>query len=103
MTLTNTCSVVTINNERAEPFETKRGFRQGDSLYCNLFNLIMEHIVRAAGTSHNGTVFYKSIMPLAYADDVDIIGQSMREVSAAFAKFDKEARMLGLAVNEEKT
>ena len=41
-------------------------------------------------------------MLLAYADDVDIFGRSIREVEAAFAKFAEEARSIGLAVNESK-
>ena len=39
-------------------------------------------------------------MLLAYADDVDIIGRSDREVAVVFSKFDEEARSIGLAVNE---
>ena len=50
-----------------------------------------------------GTTFYKSVMPLAYAYDIDIIGRSKREVAAAFSKFAEEARNIGLAVNENKT
>ena len=46
----------------------------------------------AAGLRHTCTVFYKSILPLAYADDVDIIGRSICEVEAAFSKFAEEAR-----------
>ena len=42
-------------------------------------------------------------MLLAYADDVDIISRSKREVSAAFCKFVKEAQSMGLKVNEDKT
>ena len=42
-------------------------------------------------------------MPLTYADDVDIIGHNVREVSAAFSKFVEEANRLGLTVNDEKT
>ena len=42
-------------------------------------------------------------MPLAYADDVDIIGRGISEVAAAFSKFSEEARSIGLAVNESKT
>ena len=42
-------------------------------------------------------------MPLAYADDVDIVGRSICEIEAAFSKFDEEARGIGLAVNESKT
>jgi len=103
MTLRNAKCVVKVGNDLSEPFDAKRGFRQGDSLSCDFFNLLMEKIISAAGLKHNGTIFYKSVMPLAYADDVDIIGRSKREVSAAFSKFVEEAQSLGLAVNEDKT
>ena len=63
----------------------------------------MERIICAAGLTHSGTIFYKSIMPLAYADDVDIIGRSICEVKADFSKFAEEARRIGLAVNVSKT
>ena len=49
---------------------------------------------------HSGTIFYKIILPLEYADDVDIIGRSDSEVAVAFSKFAEEARSIGLAVNE---
>ena len=65
----------------------------GDSLSCDFFNILMDKIICAAGVS------YKSIMHLAYADDVDIIG----EVETAFSKFAEEARSISLAVNESKT
>ena len=42
-------------------------------------------------------------MPLAFADDVDIIGRSIFEVEAAFFKFAEEALSIGLAVNKSKT
>ena len=42
-------------------------------------------------------------MPLAYADDVDIIGRSICEVEAVFSKFAEEARSIGLSVNDSKT
>ena len=42
-------------------------------------------------------------MPLAYADDVDIIGRSICEVEPAISKFAEETRSIGLAINESKT
>ena len=63
----------------------------------------MEKMICAAGLRHTGTIFYKSIMPLAYADDVDIVGRSICKVEAAFSKFAEEARSIGVAVNEGKT
>ena len=62
----------------------------------------MERIICVAGLRHTDTRFYKSVMPMAYADDVGIIGRSVCEVEAAFSKFAEEARSIGLVVNESK-
>ena len=102
MTLKNAKYVVKLGNNLYEPFETKRGFRQADSLYRDFFNNLMERIIYAADLMHTGTIFYKSVMPLAYADDIDIIARSEREVAVAFSKFAEEAQSIGLAVNENK-
>ena len=55
------------------------------------------------GRHRNGTIFYKSVQLLAYADDIDIIGRTMRDVSAAFSAIELESAKMGLAVNEGKT
>ena len=41
-------------------------------------------------------------MLLAYADDIDIVGQTLREVTAVFEKVEKESAQVGLAVNGDK-
>lgn len=63
---------------------------------------MLESIVRAAELNRSGTIFYKSVQLLAYADDIDIIGLNNRAVSSAFSKLDKEAKRMGLVVNETK-
>ena len=103
MTLTDTSSAVLIGKDLTPPFDTKRGFRQGDSLSCDFFNLMLEKIIRASGVEIAGTIFYKSVMLLAYADDIDIIGINQRDVTAAFSSLEGESRRVGLAVNEGKT
>ena len=103
MTLQNTSCAVLIGKDLTTPFDTKRGFRQGDSLSCDFFNLMMERIIRAADLRNSGTIFYKSFMLLAYADDIDIIGLNRRAVTAAFSALEKESRRMGLVVNEDKT
>ena len=70
---------------------------------CLLFNLALEKVVRDAGIQTNGTVFYKSVQLLAYADDIDIIVRSQIAVKEAFLLLEKAARVMGLKVNEEKT
>ena len=103
MTMSNTTSSVKIGSEISEPFDTIRGFRQGDPLSCNLFNLIMEAVIRRAGVETSGTIFYKSVQLLAYADDIDIIGTSKRAVTAAFSTIERESAKVGLMVNQAKT
>ena len=103
MTLKNAKCVIKVGNKLFEPFNAKRDFRQGHSLSCDFFNNLMERIIYAAGIRHTGTIFYKRVMPQAYADDIDIIGGSECEVAVAFSKFAEEARNIDLVVNESNT
>ena len=103
MTLTDTKSAVKIGKNLREPLTTRRGLRQGDTLSCDLFNILMEVIMRKAAVNLDKTISSKSHMLLAYADDIDIIGRNLREVTAVFSKIEKESQKMGLAVNEDKT
>ncbi|CAD7006253.1 unnamed protein product [Ceratitis capitata] len=40
----------------SEPFDTKRGFRQGNSLSFDFFNLMLERIIRAAELNREGLI-----------------------------------------------
>ncbi|XP_030376840.1 uncharacterized protein LOC115634794 [Scaptodrosophila lebanonensis] len=91
MTLSNTRSSVKVGKDLSEPFDTVRGFRQGDALSCYLFNFLLESVVRKAGVHRGGTIFFKSVQLLAYADDIDIISRTRRGVTGAFAAIEKEA------------
>jgi hypothetical protein len=51
----------------------------------------------------NGTIFYKSVQLLAYADDIDIIARSPTTLKEAFLSLERAARVMGLKINEEKT
>ena len=102
MTLKIVQCVVKVGNNFSEPVDAKRGLRQADSLNCNFSNIFMQRINCASGLSHSGTIFYKSVMPLEYADDADIIGGSDCEVAVAFSMCAEEVRSIGLAANESK-
>lgn len=104
MTLSNTSSSVKVGNDLSEAFDTKRGFRQGDSLSCTLFNLLMESVIRKADVHRTGTILTnRCVQLLAYADDIDIIGRTKRDVTGAFGAIEKESAKVGLAVNAGKT
>ena len=48
-------------------------------------------------------LFSTSVQLLEYADDIDIIGSTMRAVTAAFSAIARESTKMGLALNEGKT
>jgi sorting nexin-29 len=56
----------------SEPINVKNGVRQGDALACLLFNIALEKVFSDAAVNIRGTIFYKSVQILAYADDTDI-------------------------------
>ena len=103
MTMEHTKSQVRIQSDLSGPITTKKGLRQGDSLACLLFNLALEKVIRNAGIQTNGTIFYKSVQLLAYADDIDIIARSQVALREAFISLERAAGEMGLKINEEKT
>ena len=102
MTLSNWCNSVKVRKVFSEPFDTVRGFRQADPLSCDLFNWRVCY-GRWVGVHRNGAIFYKSVQLLAYADDIDIIGRTMQNVTAAFSAIERASVKMWLAVNEGKT
>ena len=68
----------------SEPFYTMRGFRQGDALSHHLFNLFINSDQQKA-------------------DDIDIIGRTKKDVTAAFSAIKRKSTKMGLAVNKVKT
>ena len=65
------------------------GFRQDDLLSYDLFNFDMESV-------------QKCVQLLAYADNIDIIGCTEQDVTAAFSTVEREYIKMDLAVNEGK-
>ena len=85
--------------ELSEPITIERGFRKGDPFSCDLFNFVMENILRKVEC----TIFPKYVKLLAYTDDIDIIGRTKRDVTAAFSFIERKYSKMALAVNEGKT
>ena len=62
----------------------------------------MESVLRKAGVYRNGTIFRKNVQLLAYADDIDTIGRTKRDVTAPFSAIERKSTKMGLAVNGGK-
>ena len=102
MTLSNSSSSVKLGKDLSEPFDTVRSFRHADPLSCDLFNFLLDSMLWKEGVHRNGTIFYKILQLLAYADNIAIIGRMMRDVIAAFRAIERASVKMGLAVNEGK-
>ena len=63
----------------------------------------MESALRKTGEHRSGSIFQKSVQLLAYADDIDIIGCTKRDVTATFSAIGRESTKMELGVNEGKT
>ena len=77
ITLQKTTNQIQINGKLSESFETKSGLRQGDALSTLLFNLALEKIVRGIQVNPGGSIVNRSILYLAYADDLVLIARSL--------------------------
>ena len=75
---------VRVSRELAEPFESRRGLRQGGGLSCALFNIGLEGVVRKAGIDTSGSNFNKVVQLLAYANDIDIIARNPETVKDVY-------------------
>ena len=103
MTLADTKSAVRIAKKASKPFATTRGFRQGDALSCDLFNICLEIIVRRANIQTKSNIITKSTQLLGYADDIDIISRNIEDLASSYLGISDAAETMGLLVNINKT
>jgi sorting nexin-29 len=94
---------VRIGNDLPELLRTQNGPRQIDALSCALFNLALEKVIRQSGINTRGTIFYKSVQILAYADDTDVIGRNEKVAREAYIALKHAAEQMGLKINITKT
>ena len=102
-TMNNTQCRVKMQNRLSEPINVKNGVRQGDALACLLFNIALEKVIRDAAVNIRGTIFYKSVQILAYADNIDIIGRTHSAMNEVLTSLEKAAKDTNLFINQEKT
>jgi hypothetical protein len=102
-TMKNRQCQVKIQADLSDPLLTISGLRQGDSLACLQFSIALEKVIRDARIQTRGTIFYKSIKLLAYADDTDITGRFEHDIKKTFTALKTaEEDDMGLRVNQEK-
>ena len=101
----NTRGRIRVGGDLTEAFTIRTGLKQGCPLSCLLFNLVLEWAMRRTPTEQDAMRLSNDFEcdRLAYADDVDFMGEGYRARDRQMTTFRSAARRTGLEANEVKT
>ena len=96
---------VRVGGMFTETFDVETGLKQGCPLSCALFNMVLEWILRRTPAQGDPIRLNNdvSVDRLAYADDVDFLGELFIPRDRQLSTFRAESRRAGLEVKEQKT
>jgi hypothetical protein len=103
MSLTETYSKVRVGKNVSDRFPIGNGLKQGDALSPVLFNFALEYAIRRVQVNRDGLKLNGTHQLLAYADDVNILGRSIRNLKENAKALVAAAREIGLQVSADKT
>jgi beta-xylosidase len=75
--------------------------KQGDRLALLPFGLLLEYVIRKLQIDTRHTLEYKSMQ--GYADDINLMGRSLRSVEEISEALEMEGKEVGLKINKQKT
>jgi hypothetical protein len=93
-----------VNQTLSDEFEVITGLKQGDTLSPLLFNIALEKIIRNVKNNNLGTnIGATQINILGFADNLNLIGDSMEIVEQNINTLIEGAKLVGLKINQDKT
>jgi len=99
MILTETYSRVCMGKKLSDIFPIRNGLKQGDALSPLLFNFALDYAIRRVMVNQDGLKLNGKHQLLVYADDVDILGESVHTIQENVESLVVASKETGLKVN----
>jgi hypothetical protein len=103
MCLNETYSKVRVGQHLSDSFPIQNGLRQGDALSSLLFIFALEYGIRKVQENRMRLKSDRSHQLLAYADDMNLLGDKIDTVRKKTETFIDASKEVGLEINGDKT
>jgi hypothetical protein len=87
----------------SDSFPIPNGLKQGDALSPLFFNFALEYAIRKVQENQVGLKLNGTHQLLAYADDVNLLGDNLDSVKKNTETLTDASKEVGLEINVEKT
>jgi len=98
MSLTETYSRVRVGKNVSDRFPIRNGLKQGDARPLIFFNFALEYAIRRGQVNQDGLKLNGTHQLLVYADDINILGGSIRTLKENSEALLAATREIGLEV-----